>query len=175
MIEFSFISMPDSDLEIRAGGGRSSRAFRSLAWFRRTRKRLCVNQVRSWLSMCCMLLGYSFEPRPNSRALGTAGSVMLRDLSIKGCSHWKKKSSTKKKQTRLTSPEVRAAVTSKVWGDSGSTSFSPPHSRRQKEALFAGYIWHKAVVLCRTRKLLSTSATPFSICIILHIILSLIQ
>ena len=23
-----------------------------------------------------MLLGYSFEPRPNSRALGTAGSVM---------------------------------------------------------------------------------------------------
>ena len=27
--------------------------------------------------MCCMLLGYSFEPRPNSRAVGTAGSVMI--------------------------------------------------------------------------------------------------
>ena len=165
IIEFSFISM--------TGGGRSSRAFRSPAWFRRTRKRLCVNQVRSLLSMRCMLLGYSFEPRTNSRALGTAGSVILRDLSIKRCSHSKKK--VWQKKTRLTSLEVRDGVTSKVWGDSGSTSFSPPHSRRQKEALFAGYIWHKAAVLCRTRKLLFTSATPFSICIILHIILSLIQ
>ena len=91
IIEFSFISMTDSDLEIRAGVGRSSRAFRSPAWFRRTRKRLCVNQVRSLLSMRCMLLGYSFEPTTNSRALSTAGSVMLRDLSIKRCSHSKKK------------------------------------------------------------------------------------
>ena len=31
----------------------------------------CVNQVRSLLSMRCMLLGYSFEPRPDGRALGT--------------------------------------------------------------------------------------------------------
>ena len=86
--------MPDSEAEIRGGGGgggRSFRAFRSPACFRRTRKRLCVNQVRSFLSMRCMLLGYSFVPRPNSRALGTAGSVMLGDLSIKRCSHSKKK------------------------------------------------------------------------------------
>ena len=131
-------------------------------------------EPRSLLSMRCMLLRYSLEPWPNSRALGTAGSVMLIDLSIKGCSH-SKKPLWQKKNTRLTSPEVRAAVTSEVWGDSGSTSFSLPHWRRQKEALFAGYIWHKAAVLCRTGKLLSTSATPFSISIILHIILSLIQ
>ena len=169
IIEFSFISM--------TGGGRSSRAFRSPAWFRRTRKRLCVNQVRSLLSMRCILLGYSFEPRTNSRALGTAGSVILRDLSIKRCSHSKKKvwPTPSRMISYCLSLEVRDAVTSKVWGDSGSTSFSPPHSRRQKEALLAGYIWHKAAVLRRTRKLLSTSATPFSICIILHIILSLIQ
>ena len=36
----------------------------------------CLNQVRSLLSTRVVLLGYSFEPRPNSRALGTAGSVM---------------------------------------------------------------------------------------------------
>ena len=36
----------------------------------------CLNLVKSLLSMLFMLLGYSFEPRPNSRALGTAGSVM---------------------------------------------------------------------------------------------------
>ena len=39
----------------------------------RTRQRLCVNRVRSLLSRRCMLLGYSFKPRPNSRALVTAG------------------------------------------------------------------------------------------------------
>ena len=32
--------------------------------------------MRSLLSMRCMLLGYSFEPRLKSRALGSGGSVM---------------------------------------------------------------------------------------------------
>ena len=40
-----------------------------------------------------MLLGYSFEPRLNSRALGTVGSVMTIGLSINRCSyttiHWR--------------------------------------------------------------------------------------
>ena len=34
-------------------------------------QRLCMNQARSLLSIRCMLLGYSFEHRPNDRALGT--------------------------------------------------------------------------------------------------------
>ena len=34
-----------------------------------------------------MLLGYSFEPRPTTRALGTAGSVMTIGSSINGRSH----------------------------------------------------------------------------------------
>ena len=33
-------------------------------------------RARFLLSMRCFLLGYSFEPRPNSHALGTEGSVM---------------------------------------------------------------------------------------------------
>ena len=35
-----------------------------------------MNQVRSLLSMHCILLEYNFEPRPNIDVLDTAGSVM---------------------------------------------------------------------------------------------------
>ena len=50
-------------------------------FFWRTRERLGMNRVRSLLSTRGMLLGYSFEPRPNNRALATAGSVMTIGLS----------------------------------------------------------------------------------------------
>ena len=35
-----------------------------------------VNETSNvlFLRMCCLMLGYSFEPRPNSRALGKEGS-----------------------------------------------------------------------------------------------------
>ena len=65
----------------------SNRAFLSLAsctcsiWC--TRQSLCMNGVKSLLSLCCMLLGYSFEFSPNSRAAGTAGSVLIIGLSRK--------------------------------------------------------------------------------------------
>ena len=52
------------------------RVFLSLSRFWCTRK-IEKNREKSLLSMCCMLLGYSFETRPNSRAVGTAGSVMI--------------------------------------------------------------------------------------------------
>ena len=48
-----------------------------------------MSGVRSLLHMCGLLLGYSFEPRPYSRALGIAGSVIIIGLSINGCSHSK--------------------------------------------------------------------------------------
>ena len=44
----------------------------------------------------------------------------------------------RRKRTRLASPEVWAAVTSKVCRDSGRASFAPLHSRRQKKALLVG-------------------------------------
>ena len=71
-----------------------------------------MNRVRSLLSMRCMLLGDSFEPRPNNHALGTTDSVMTIGLSINGCSHSKKL--VWRGKTRLSSPEVRAAATSKA-------------------------------------------------------------
>ena len=46
----------------------SSRTFLSFARFCRTRERLCMNGVRSLLSMRDMLLGYSFPARPSNRA-----------------------------------------------------------------------------------------------------------
>ena len=38
-----------------------------------------------------MLLGYRFEPKPKSRALGTVGSVMTYGLFLLGCSSSEKK------------------------------------------------------------------------------------
>ena len=67
-----------------------SRVFLSLAQFWCTWERLCMNRVRSLLSMRSMLLGYSFEPRPNSRALATGGWVMIIGLSRNGSLHSKK-------------------------------------------------------------------------------------
>ena len=46
---------------------------------------LCINRVVFLLSMLCMLLGNSFEPRSNSRVPNsTAGPVMITCLSING-------------------------------------------------------------------------------------------
>ena len=77
------------------------------ARFWRSHERLCI---RSLLSMRGMLLRYSFEPRPKGRVLVSLGSVMTIDQSINGCSHSAKKKTVWRERTRLTSPEVRAAV-----------------------------------------------------------------
>ena len=68
----------------------ASRTCLSLARFWRAEERHCTKQLRFLLSMRNMLLGYNFEPRPNSRALGTAGSVVTLGLSINVCSYSKK-------------------------------------------------------------------------------------
>ena len=110
------------------------RAFLSLSRFWCTRK-IEKNREKSLLSMCCMLLGYSFEPRPNSRAVGTAGSVMIIGFA--------KKKPVWRENTRLTGPKVRVAAISKDWHqcDSGRVFFCSPHSRKQKKVLLAGCIW----------------------------------
>ena len=65
---------------------------------------------------------------------GTVGAV----ISI-GLSAWMLELGNKfeeRKQDCIVSPEVRASA----WLDSGRTSFSPPRSKRQKEALLTGWI-----------------------------------
>ena len=59
-----------------------------------------MNGVRSLLSPRGMLLGYSFEPRPNHRVLATAWSFMTVGLSLNRCSHSKKP--VWRERTRLT-------------------------------------------------------------------------
>lgn len=55
-----------------------------------TRERLTMNRARSLLRTRGIYLGYSFEPRHNSRALATEGLVLSIGSSIKGCSHSRK-------------------------------------------------------------------------------------
>ena len=57
-----------------------------------------MNQVKPSMNMCCLLQGYSFEPRPKSHALGKADLVMNIDLSIIGCSHSKNQFDDMKKK-----------------------------------------------------------------------------
>ena len=71
-----------------------------------------MNRTRSPLSMRCIFLGDSFEPRPNIRSLGTTGSVMNIGLSINGCSRTKPQFDEKK--TRLSSPEQAFSQTLKT-------------------------------------------------------------
>ena len=83
--------------------------------------------------LSCTLLGYSFEPRPSSFALGSMGSVITIGLLINGCLHLKKP--VWRERTRWSSPVVQAVATSKAWSNYlGKASFSSFHSRRQKEA-----------------------------------------
>ena len=64
----------------------ASRAFHSILEYPK-KTAWIENRERSLLSMRFMLLGYIFESRPNSRALGTVGSVTTIGLSINRCSY----------------------------------------------------------------------------------------
>ena len=97
--------------------------------------------------MRCMLLGSSLEPRPNSCALGTAGSVIgpsvifNRQMLSLEKPVWREK-------TRLTSSEVWAVATSKAWRDSGTGSFSSPWQRRSKSGFCLQGGFHQNIKLC---------------------------
>ena len=114
-----------------------SRALLSLVRFWRTRKSLCMNRVKSLLSLRRMLLavlipGLQIAVRAwYSRLSYDQRSITKRMLALEK-PVWGEK-------TRLTSPEVHAAVTSKAWRDSGRNSFFPAQSRNQKETLLAGW------------------------------------
>ena len=93
-------------------------------------ERLC--KIRSLLSMRGMLLAYS---------LGLIAEHLLLRARLWPSVYQIAGTRTRINlfDKRLISSEVWAAVTSKVWRDSGGASFSPPHSKRQKkEALLAG-------------------------------------
>ena len=89
------------------------------------------------LGMRGMLLGYSFEPRSNSRALATAGSVMTIGLSTScRCLRSKKKNLTR--ETRLTSPEDELQWPQKFDTVQVESPFSPPHRSTRRVSLKRG-------------------------------------
>ena len=108
-----------------------SRAFLSLARFWVTQERPCMNRVRSLLSTHWKFL--RFEPKPNSRVL-----VMTIGLSINGCWHSEKKKQLDEREQDCLVQKFglrRPQRFNLIQAEPRRTSFSPPHSRRQKEAL----------------------------------------
>ena len=72
-------------------------------------------------------------------------------LLVIHCVWQNNKINNKKKKTGVTSPEGRAAATSKEWRDSRTASFFPPRSwRRGKGALVAG--WRKTFQIPTEKK-----------------------
>ena len=105
-------------------------AFLSLVRFWRTRKSLCMNRVKSLLSLRCMLLAVLIP------GLQIALRAWYSRLSYDQRSITKRMLALEEPVWRETSPEVRAAVT---WRDSGRNSLFPAQSRNQKETLLAGW------------------------------------
>ena len=87
--------------------------------------------------MHSMLLGYSFQSRPNSCALATVGLVMTIGISINRRLHSKKP--VWRETTRLTSWRVWLRQPQR-FDVIQAVSFFPSQSRRQKVALLAGWI-----------------------------------
>ena len=114
-------------LDVKTKGRFCSEGEEKDAW-----ERLCMNQIRSLLSMRGMLLGNS---------LGLTAEHLLLRARLRVSLYQIASTCTRINlfDKRLISLEVWAAVTSKVWRDSGRASFPPPRSKRQKkEALFVG-------------------------------------
>ena len=84
---------------------------------------LCQSSNKDSVSMCCLLLGYSLEPRLNSRALCTLGSsVMIISLSISvlnGCLHSEYQFDKRKEDWQVQKFEVRWLH--KAWRQFSST------------------------------------------------------
>ena len=77
----------------------SRRAFLSLPWFWRTQGRLYMNHIRYLLSMHCILLGYSFQPRPG----GGGGDTL--DFKWQGWSNGGKIKTQKYPWTKISPPK----------------------------------------------------------------------
>ena len=104
------ITSPETLLIHSAASGASL----SLAWFWVTREILCMIGVRFLLGMRGMLLGYSFEPGPNSRVFATASSVTTIGLSWKD-GRTKKSQSGGKEQDWLVPKTVLRRPQSLTW------------------------------------------------------------
>ena len=111
------------------------KAFLLLPWFWRTWERLCLNQERSLLSLRWMFLGYIFEHRTNSHALDVVCSVITIAVSINGCYSRKSHNAVWRELAQ------RFGLSWPQWLDviQEEPPFQPSLSRKQKEAVLAGW------------------------------------
>ena len=111
-----------------------------------------MNRVSSFLSMRCMLLGYSFDPRLNSCALCYKHPFVNKQMLT-----------LEKFDERNKTDESRRSGCGDLKGLTrfSRASFSPPRSRkRQKEALLDGCTWG-SVGGQYSRGLVASSPLPF--------------
>ena len=78
-----------------------------------------------------LVLGYSLEPRPYSRVLGTVFSVMTIGLSYNGCSHLENQFDERKQDWPVHKFGLRRLKRLDAFQ---TVSFSAAHSRRRKKA-----------------------------------------
>ena len=71
----------------------------------------------------------NFEPRPNSRALSTVGSVMTIGLSIIGCTHSKNRFDVRRQGTLAIQPKL-----SKIWKQRQMVQIFPTKVSRNSES-----------------------------------------
>ena len=71
----------------------------------------------------------NFEPRPNSRALSTVGSVMTIGLSIIGCAHSKNRFDVRRQGTLAIQPKL-----SKIWKQRQMVQIFPTKVSRNSES-----------------------------------------
>ena len=106
----------------------------SLARFWRTRERVCFNLYWSWVARC-----WDTVSNPGLIAVRLIKWAQLKQsiLFLNECSQ-PKTGLTRENQDWVAQKFRLRLLQSKASRDSGRASFSPPHSRRQKEALLAG-------------------------------------
>ena len=114
-----------------------SRAFLSPSWLWHTREILCMNRVRSLLSMRGLLLDVVWNSVLITVCL-LQGARLYRFI-YKRMLALEKNQFDEREQDWLVQSEVKWK-----WSDSGRSSFSPPHFRRQKKAPLAGWRFSSA-------------------------------
>ena len=107
----------------------------SLARFWRTRERVCFNLYWSWVARC-----WDTVSNLGLIAVRLIQWAQLKQsiLFLNECSHTKNRFDENQNQDWVAQKFRLRLLQLKASRDSGRASFSPPRSRRQKEALLAG-------------------------------------
>ena len=108
-----------------------------------------MNRVGSFFSKCRLLLGSRFEPRPNSRTLGSAGSVITIGLSTNGSSHSENKLDHREQDWQV--QKFKHGRIQRLDKIQAEPPCSPSHSKRPKRSRLQGVAHFERRVLFSER------------------------